>query len=178
MRFICPPEGLKGEDNNMKYDLWSVGVLIYYMIKGKYPFDGRRDAVIIGQIEKGINVNISDDADLNDLIKKTLESDVNKRISWEDFFQHRFLTKEFPGKKKKTNVQNSPEFINLKTDWKQFANNLNNNSRGIFTELRQYNAIMSNINNDIYNEFNEKIFQVLREINRDFTDIINSKIYD
>ena len=66
----------------------------------------------------------------------------------------------------------------MKTDWKQFANNLNNNSRGIFTELRQYNALISNINNDIYNEFNEKIYQVLREINRDFTDIINSKKYD
>ena len=102
MRYICPPEGLKGEDNNMKYDLWSVGVLIYYMIKGKYPFEGRRDAVVINQIESGINLKISDDAELNDLLEKTLEKDVNKRISWEDFFKHPFLTKEFPGKKKKT----------------------------------------------------------------------------
>ena len=178
MRYICPPEGLKGEDNNMKYDLWSVGVLIYYMIKGKYPFDGRRDAVVINQIESGINLKISDDAELNDLLEKTLEKDVNKRISWEDFFKHRFLTKEFPGKKKKTNVQNSPEFINLKTDWKKFAYNLNQNSRGIFADLRQYNAIISNLNNDIYNDFNEKIFQILKDINREYTDIINSKIYD
>ena len=47
MRYICPPEGLKGEIINMKYDLWSVGILIYFMIKGKYPFDGKRDIVVL-----------------------------------------------------------------------------------------------------------------------------------
>ena len=66
----------------------------------------------------------------------------------------------------------------MKTDWKNFAIDFNQNSRGIFNDLRQYNAIISNLNEDIYNEFKEKIFQVLRDINRDYTDIINSKIYD
>ncbi len=178
MRYICPPEGLKGEDNNMKYDLWSVGVLIYYMIKGKYPFDGRRDAVIIGQIEKGINLNISDDADLNDLLKKTLESDVNKRISWEDFFKHRFLTKEFPGKKKKTNVQNNPD---LKKKWSNYARDFPQKSREIFNDLRQYQAIVSNVNGkegNIFKIFNDQIYQIFKDINRDYTDIINKKIFD
>ena len=39
----------------MKYDIWSVGILIYYMIEGKYPFQGSADIVILNNIEKGIN---------------------------------------------------------------------------------------------------------------------------
>ena len=138
MRYICPPEGLKGEDNNMKYDLWSVGVLIYYMIKGKYPFEGRRDAVVINQIESGINLKISDDADLNDLLEKTLEKDVNKRISWEDFFKHPFLTKEFPGKKKKTiekkkiNNEQKEKIEKIKNNFKQV--------KGITQAIRDYGS--------------------------------------
>ena len=101
MRYICPPEGLKGEIINMKYDLWSVGILIYFMIKGKYPFNGKRDIVVLGQIEKGVNLDISDDIDLKDLLKKTLVENVDQRISWDSFFQHPFLKKQFPENKKR-----------------------------------------------------------------------------
>ena len=88
---------------DMKYDVWSVGILIYFMILRKYPFEGKRDMVILNQIEKGVNMDISDDADLNDLLKKTLQIDVSKRISWNDFFNHPFLKKKFPEKKTKIN---------------------------------------------------------------------------
>ena len=102
MRYITPPEGLKGEPINMKYDIWSVGILIYFMIKGKYPFEGRRDLIVLSAIENGINLNnLSGDNDLDELIQKCLEVDVKKRISWEDFFKDKFLTKKFPEKKKK-----------------------------------------------------------------------------
>ena len=101
MRYICPPEGLKGDTLNMKYDLWNVGILIYFMIKGKYPFDGKRDIVVLNQIEKGVNLDISDDIDLKDLLKKTLVENVDQRISWDSFFQHPFLKKQFPENKKR-----------------------------------------------------------------------------
>ena len=102
MRYITPPEGLKGETINMKYDIWSVGVLIYFMIKGKYPFEGRRDLIVLNAIENGIKLNnLSGDNDLDELIEKCLEVDVKKRISWEDFFKDKFLTKKFPKKEKK-----------------------------------------------------------------------------
>ena len=50
------------------YGVWSLdfGILIYYMIKGKYPFDGKRDITILHQIEKEVNSEINDEKDLND----------------------------------------------------------------------------------------------------------------
>ena len=95
IRYICPPEELRKESINMKYDIWSVGVLIYYMIEGKYPFEGTTDVVVLNKIQKGINFNISNDTDLNDLIKKTLEKNVNLRISWKDFFNYPFFHKKY-----------------------------------------------------------------------------------
>ena len=36
----------------MKDDIWNVGILIYYMIEGKYLFDGKKDITV--NIEKKI----------------------------------------------------------------------------------------------------------------------------
>ena len=170
MRYICPPEGLKGESLNMKYDLWSVGVLIYYMIKGKYPFEGRRDAVVINQIESGINLKISDDAELNDLLEKTLEKDVNKRISWEDFFKHQFLTKEFPGKKKKTiekkaNNEQKEIIEKIINDYK--------NVKSINQGIRDYgNMIFTYGDKNKGKEFNEKYQKKLNNSFKIFDQIL------
>jgi serine/threonine protein kinase len=70
------------------------------MIQRKYPFDGKKDMVVLNQIENGVNMDISEDTDLNDLLKRTLQKNVSQRISWNDFFNHPFLKKEFPQKKK------------------------------------------------------------------------------
>ena len=100
-RYITPPEGIKGEKITMKYDLWSVGVLIYYMIKGKYPFEGKRDKMLLNNIDKGINLkDLSGDNDLDDLLGKCLQKDLDNRISWNDFFEHNFFKKKFSEKKK------------------------------------------------------------------------------
>ena len=176
MRYICPPEGLKGENMNMKYDLWSVGILIYFMIKGKYPFDGKRDIVIIPQIEKGVNLDISDDKDLNDLLKKTLEKNVDQRISWDSFFQHPFLKKQFPGN---NNNENNSEILDLKIKWKNFTNDFNTKKKEILNDLLQYKRIIDNLNmDDIYNEYNENIFKILRDIIKYYDEIINKQIFD
>ena len=65
----------------MKYDLWSVGVLIYYMIKGKFPFEGKRDQMLLNNIDKGINLkDLSGDNDLDDLLGKCLQKDLANRM--------------------------------------------------------------------------------------------------
>ena len=43
------------------------------------------------QIESNKQINIINDKLLDDLLKKMLNSNVNKRINWEDYFNHPFF---------------------------------------------------------------------------------------
>ena len=177
MRYITPPEAIRGDTFNMKYDLWSVGILIYFMIKGKYPFDGKRDIVVLNQIQNGVKLDISDDIDLNDLLKKTLVENVDQRISWDSFFQHPFLKKQFPGNN--NNSENNCEILDLKIKWKNFTNDFNTKKKEILNDLLQYKRIIDNLNmDDIYNEYNENIFKILRDIIKYYDEIINKQIFD
>ena len=137
-RLLTPPEGLKGDEINMKYDLWSLGTLIYYMIKEKYPFDGERDKVVFDKIEAGIDLNITEDNDLNDLLKKCLQKEVNERISWEQFFNHPFLTKKIEQKKKK-----KKEVKELNTEEK--------------SKIKEIKAIKNKFNSMRFNDIRRKL---------------------
>ena len=88
------PEILKQEPYNEKCDIWSIGVIIYQMLYGQPPFKPKKGAScsdLLNLIEKGMidfktNEEISEKA--IDLIKKMLVYNPNKRISFENFFEH------------------------------------------------------------------------------------------
>ena len=88
-QFISP-ECLKGEKINDKSDIWSLGILIYYLLFQNYPYNGT-EYQIIKQIESNKQLNIINDKLLDDLLKKMLNPNVNKRINWEDYFNHPFF---------------------------------------------------------------------------------------
>ncbi len=67
--FLNPP--LNNEDE--KYDLWSIGIIMYFMYFGEYKNTNK-----ISEIN---------DKDLKDLIDKY----INSRISWNDYFNHPFF---------------------------------------------------------------------------------------
>ena len=157
MRYICPPEGLKGESLNMKYDLWSVGILIYFMIMRKYPFDGRKDMYILNQIEKGVNLNISDDTDLNDLLKETLQKDDNQRISWKEFFNHPFLKKEFS---EKTTIN---ELKLTKDEKDKLLSYFEKSKMNLLNIVNDYSSIIFKCEKDIANIFDKNIKNELKE---------------
>ena len=157
MRYICPPEGLKGESLNMKYDLWSVGILIYFMIMRKYPFNGKRDMYILNQIEKGVNLNISDDTDLNDLLKETLQKDDNQRISWKEFFNHPFLKKEFS---EKTTIN---ELKLTKDEKDKLLSYFEKSKMNLLNIVNDYSSIIFKCEKDIANIFDKNIKNELKE---------------
>ena len=84
------PEYIKGELITSKSDIWSLGIVIYYMLYKKYPFNGT-EYDIIKQIELKNKFEIKDDKNLNDLLNKMLIPNANIRISWEQYFQHPFF---------------------------------------------------------------------------------------
>ena len=48
------PEVLKGENDLIGYksDIWSLGIIIYYMLFKEYPYNGKMEIQIIQEINK------------------------------------------------------------------------------------------------------------------------------
>ena len=85
------------EELNLKYqkaDLWSLGVIIYILYFGNFPYEGKNAKEISTNISVVGNSKLNDinDNDLRDLVKKLLTYDVNERIDWKGYFSHKFFS--------------------------------------------------------------------------------------
>jgi len=85
------PEILENGHFSLKNDLWSLGIILYYLMFKEYPFNGINEYQLIEQIKKGKKLKKSKNEEFNDLIEKLLVKDINKRISWENYFKHPFF---------------------------------------------------------------------------------------
>jgi hypothetical protein len=90
------PELLQRQGYNYKIDLWSLGVMLYYLILGYFPFDDERRSknavvrkILGGEyvIPRCVNFFIKD------LIYCCLEKDFDKRINIKDFLDHSWFNK-------------------------------------------------------------------------------------
>ncbi len=88
---ITPPEILKGESYNNKSDIWSLGIIIYYMLNKKYPYEGKNEIKLLQNIISNQNIELNKDEELNNLLKRMLKVNINERISWKDYFNHSFF---------------------------------------------------------------------------------------
>lgn len=78
-----------------KADLWSIGVVFYQILFGRYPFFG----TYAGEIYQSIKKNASNlrfdlqkvSPEAQDLLRKIFVIDFKKRIEWDDFFTHPFF---------------------------------------------------------------------------------------
>ena len=89
------PELLKGQMIK-ELDEWACGVLMYYLLSGKFPFDGKTEDEIFNNIEtQKLNLDIPElkniSVDCKDLITKLLERDVTKRLSANKALEHNFF---------------------------------------------------------------------------------------
>ena len=84
------PEILKENPKliSSKSDIWSLGIIIYYLINKEFPYSGKD---ILNQIESNKKIKTISDKKLDDLIKKMLITNPNIRISWDNFFKHSFF---------------------------------------------------------------------------------------
>ena len=93
---ILSPELINCDDKIYKTDIWSLGVIIYYMLNKEYPYKGKNELLLLKDINSNKELKKTNDDDLNDLISKMLKADINERISWDDYFNHPFFKKQFP----------------------------------------------------------------------------------
>jgi surface protein len=76
------PEVKEGQYDG-KCDLWSLGIVIYILIKRKNPSDEI--------IDKISSLELIANTELNNLIQRLLVKDPDKRISWDEYFNHPFF---------------------------------------------------------------------------------------
>ena len=93
--FYSAPEVLNNNYSD-KCDIWSCGVILYYMLSGRLPFVGNNEAETIQKIKYGrIDLlqppfnTISIEA--KDLIKKSLDVNVSKRITVKNALNHKWF---------------------------------------------------------------------------------------
>ena len=86
------PEILKGQEHNYKCDLWSLGIVIYKLFFGKPPYSGITETALINNIENGGKkfIKSTNIKELDDLINKLLEKEIDKRLSWDEYLNHPF----------------------------------------------------------------------------------------
>ena len=87
---IAPEIIEKGNINN-KNDIWSLGIIIYYLLFKEYPYKGESEILLLKDIISGKELKKSNNNELNDLLNKMICIDLNKRISWNDYFNHSFF---------------------------------------------------------------------------------------
>ena len=107
IRFL-PPEIVSGKDyaSNTKLDIWSLGIILFRMIEGYYPFEGKNEKDIVQKIlysplefNKKIKISIK----CKKLIIQMLEKNINFRIDTDnESFQNWFDGDELSIKNSKT----------------------------------------------------------------------------
>lgn len=96
------PEVLRYSYDN-KCDIWSAGVIMYILLCGYPPFNGKNDKAIMNRILKGKFVFLPDDwkyvsSSAKRLIEKALVYDPKKRIDASQFLQDEWFKRFLPRK--------------------------------------------------------------------------------
>ena len=96
------PEVLRYSYDN-KCDIWSAGVIMYILLCGYPPFNGKNDKAIMNRILKGKFVFLPDDwkyvsSSAKKLIEKALVYDPKKRIDASQFLQDEWFKRFLPRK--------------------------------------------------------------------------------
>ena len=89
------PESLKNRNLTKKSMIYNLGILIYYILLRKYPFEERNEIQLLKSIEKKkLEFKIQENQDIEELIKKMLKYDEKKRISFDEFYSNDFFHNE------------------------------------------------------------------------------------
>ncbi|CAH8368538.1 unnamed protein product [Eruca vesicaria subsp. sativa] len=91
------PEIIRNQKYDAKADLWSAGAILFQLVTGKPPFDGTNQFQLFHNIVRDTELKFPEDSlneihpDCVDLCRSLLRRDPIERLSFREFFSHRFL---------------------------------------------------------------------------------------
>lgn len=93
--FYMSPEIIEG-DISYKSDVWSIGIILYVMLTGKFPFNGKENEEVFHEIKnKPLNLKYLIECgcsdDVRSLLSKLLNKDQEKRITIEEALKHKWF---------------------------------------------------------------------------------------
>ena len=98
LSFVAP-EVLTRQPYGKGIDVWSIGVMLYYMVSGLLPFDDEEDSeeviakkIVFQELKFPSKYFKSRSKDLIDLLKKLLTKDQEKRVTIEQVIKHPWFT--------------------------------------------------------------------------------------
>ena len=100
--YYIAPEVLR-KNYNAKCDIWSAGVIFFYLLYGNFPFMGENDDEIYAKIKIGkylVNQNVKVSEKAVDLLQKMLDYSPYTRLSAYDCLKHPWFDKDILGNKK------------------------------------------------------------------------------
>ena len=88
--YYMAPEVYKNEGNS-KSDLWSIGIILFYLYFNQLPFNDFDDYI---DLNKKVNLKKTNNDFLDDLLSKLIVKAPENRINWDDYFIHPFNTQQ------------------------------------------------------------------------------------
>uniref|UniRef100_A0A7N0RH35 Protein kinase domain-containing protein n=2 Tax=Kalanchoe fedtschenkoi TaxID=63787 RepID=A0A7N0RH35_KALFE len=95
------PEIMQLQKYDAKADMWSVGAILFQLVTGRTPFNGNSQVQLLQNIIKSTDLyfppnNNGLTSDCKDLCRKLLRRNPVERLTFEEFFNHPFLSAEQP----------------------------------------------------------------------------------
>ena len=172
---LSAPEILvDGTDYSFASDLWSIGVLLYKLAFGDYPYKGQGPVKLYSEIMSGKKkLQKSGNKQFDDLITKLLQKDKDMRIKYKDYFKHPFFQYDEPESiinlRKNYDIEISSYNREFRTTGKTGNILLRELSNTFFVNLKELNLQACNISD--LNPLSNDVFKNLIFLNLQYNSI-------